>query len=163
MDDARGELLEPDFDDAPSRVGRARLIVLLLAVVGGFYLVVDSMLEGGAYFFTVDQAVASPLAQNSLIRVKGIVAMGSWKAAQGTSVHDFTVQGEEAEMKVHYEGPIPDVFKEGAEVVATGKMDHGVLMATEVTAKCPSKYEEGEIPEGTRERMGMDKKGAAGY
>lgn len=165
MDDARGELFSspPMDDDRPSKAGRVRFIMLLLVVVGGFYLVVDSMMEGGAYFFTVDQAVASPLAKTKMIRVKGIVALGSWKAKEGSSIHDFTVQGEDAEMQIHFEGPIPDVFREGAEVVATGKLESGVLMATEVTAKCPSKYEEGQVPEAARERMGLDKKGAAGY
>ncbi len=161
MDDARGELIPSS--DQPSKKSRLRLIVALLVMVGGFYLVVDSMMEGGAYFFTVDEAVASPLAQKKLIRVKGIVALGSWKHPEGNSIHDFTVQGTDHEMKVHFEGPIPDVFKEGAEVVATGRYQDGVLEATEVTAKCPSKYEEGQLSEGARERVGLEKKGGAGY
>ena len=163
MDDAKGELLEPPETDSPSRKGRLRFMVLLFVVVGGFYLVVDSMMEGGAYFFTVDEAVASPLAQTKLIRVKGTVAVGSWTHLQGSSVHDFTVQGSDHQMKVHFEGPIPDVFKEGAEVVATGRMSDGTLVATEVTAKCPSKYEEGQISEETRKRVGLEKKDESGY
>ena len=162
MDDAHGEMMELPTTDAPSRTGRARFIVLLLVVVGGFYLVVDSMM-GGAYFFTVDEAVASPLAQKKMIRVKGDVAMGSWLHEEGTSVHDFTVVGEHRQMKVHFEGPMPDVFKEGAEVVATGRLTDDVLVATEVTAKCPSKYEEGQLSESARDRTGLSEKGAKGY
>lgn len=161
MDDAHGELI--NSSDQPSKKSRVRFILALLLVVGGFYLVVDSMMEGGAYFFTVDEAVASPLAEKKMIRVKGIVAIGSWKHVEGKSIHDFTVSGTDHEMKVHFEGPIPDVFKEGAEVVATGRYKDGVLDATEVTAKCPSKYEEGQLSEGARERIGLEKKSGPGY
>ncbi len=163
MDDARGELLERPggkTDEEPGHKSRGRFVLLLLVVVGGFYLVIDSMTQGGAYFFTVDEAVNAKVSQQRLIRVKGIVADGTWVRAEGSSVHDFTVQGDDHQMKVHFEGPMPDVFKEGSEVVATGRLDEGgVLQATEVTAKCPSKYEEGQLSEDQRKRMGLEKSG----
>ncbi len=166
MDDARGELLERPggkTDEEPGHKSRGRFVLLLLVVVGGFYLVIDSMTQGGAYFFTVDEAVNAKVSQR-LIRVKGIVADGTWVRAEGSSVHDFTVQGDDHQMKVHFEGPMPDVFKEGSEVVATGRLDEGgVLQATEVTAKCPSKYEEGQLSEDQRKRMGLEKPAKSGY
>jgi len=59
-----------------------------------------------------------------------------------------------SELKVHYEGAIPDVFTEGREVVVEGpRRADGVLAATEVTAKCPSKYEEGKMSDTAKERL----------
>jgi cytochrome c-type biogenesis protein CcmE len=47
-----------------------------------------------------------------------------------------------AVVKAHYRGLVPDTFKTGGEVVATGKLSaDGTLEAETVMAKCPSKYE----------------------
>jgi cytochrome c-type biogenesis protein CcmE len=47
-------------------------------------------------------------------------------------------------------GPKPDTFKELAEVIATGKLakqdTEYVFEATELSAKCPSKYKEDQRP-----------------
>ena len=72
-------------------------------------------------------------------------------------LHRFTVEGEAQRIPVSYEGPLPDVFKEGGEVVATGRFNAGGLfVASEVTAKCPSKYEAGSISEETRRNYQLD-------
>ena len=40
---------------------------------------------------------------------------------------------------------VPDTFKHGAEVVVTGRVrDDGTFDASELLAKCPSKYEAAE-------------------
>jgi cytochrome c-type biogenesis protein CcmE len=45
-------------------------------------------------------------------------------------------------VKAHYRGLVPDTFKTGGEVVATGKLAaNGILEAETIMAKCPSKYE----------------------
>ncbi len=36
---------------------------------------------------------------------------------------------------------IPDLFKDGAEVVVEGRFEKGLFLANRVMAKCPSKYE----------------------
>ena len=39
---------------------KLRWIVLLLVGVGGFYVFIDSAMEGGVYYLTVDEARAQP-------------------------------------------------------------------------------------------------------
>lgn len=46
------------------------------------------------------------------------------------------------EMKVVYNGPIPNNFESATSVVITGKYEHGIFQAREILTKCPSKYEE---------------------
>jgi cytochrome c-type biogenesis protein CcmE len=47
-----------------------------------------------------------------------------------------------AVVQADYQGLVPDTFKVGAEVVATGRIGlDGRLAAESVMAKCPSKYE----------------------
>ncbi len=43
---------------------------------------------------------------------------------------------------VVYRGSVPDMFKVGRDVNATGKLEGGTLVATAMTTKCPSKYTE---------------------
>jgi cytochrome c-type biogenesis protein CcmE len=43
---------------------------------------------------------------------------------------------------VRYEGVVPDTFKDDAEVIVTGTLgSDGVFQASDLLAKCPSKYE----------------------
>jgi cytochrome c-type biogenesis protein CcmE len=43
-------------------------------------------------------------------------------------------------MKVVYNKIVPDTFKDDAQVVVTGTYSNGVFSASEMLAKCPSKY-----------------------
>jgi cytochrome c-type biogenesis protein CcmE len=53
---------------------------------------------------------------------------------------DGTARG--ASVPVVYHGSVPDMFKVGRDVNATGKLENGSFVATEMTTKCPSKYTE---------------------
>ena len=138
-----------------------RGIIGLILFVGAFYLIVDSMIGGGAYFLTVDEVLAAQdegkLQVGRKVRIKGLIAHGTHQNESGSSEHRFVVEGEVNKVSVYFKGAIPDVFKEGGEVVATGSFDEkGILIATEVTAKCPSKYEKDKITPEARKNMGID-------
>lgn len=138
------------------RRSNARLVVGLVLLVGVFYLIVNSMMSSGAYFVSVDQAVTRPTTSDRPIRVKGTVVVGSYHNEPGTTVHTFAVKDKDgaSELHVFYEGAIPDVFTEGREVVVEGpRRADGVLAATEVTAKCPSKYEGGQMSDTAKDRL----------
>ena len=91
------------------------------------------------------------------MRVHGFVEAGSIdeKIVDQKSVRVFFLESEGARLRVHHEGPKPDTFRDLAEVVAKGKLvkenDGYVFYATELMAKCPSKYEENK-----RSRPGED-------
>ena len=144
-----------------------RGLIFLLIFVGVFYLMLNSMMDGGAYFLTVDEVQAARqkgiLSTGRKVRIKGIVALGTYQNEKGSSEHRFSVQGEQNKIKVYFKGPIPDVFKEGGEVVATGRFNQdGLLTATEVTAKCPSKYEQNAISPEARKNLGINENGQGG-
>ncbi|MDZ7766036.1 MAG: cytochrome c maturation protein CcmE [Melioribacteraceae bacterium] len=46
------------------------------------------------------------------------------------------------EMKVVYNGSMPNNFESSTSVVVTGKYQNGYFYATDILTKCPSKYEE---------------------
>jgi cytochrome c-type biogenesis protein CcmE len=49
------------------------------------------------------------------------------------------------QMKVVYEGTIPNNFESAQSIVVTGKYSDGYFHAKEILTKCPSKYQEQEV------------------
>jgi cytochrome c-type biogenesis protein CcmE len=149
--------LEMDEQDAPRGAFRMRTVVLLLAAVGGFYIFINSAMEGGVYYLTVDEAQAQPPKSKRPIRIKGKVVKGTYQNPGEGKEHSFSIESGSAQtMPVKFSGALPDVFAEEREVIVTGLRDTaGTLVATEVSAKCPSKYE-GGMSEEARERLGTN-------
>jgi cytochrome c-type biogenesis protein CcmE len=46
-----------------------------------------------------------------------------------------------AAIPVVFHGSVPDLFRKGRDVVAVGKVRQGVFLATDLSTKCPSKYQ----------------------
>jgi len=110
-------------------------------MVGGFYFIIGSMVDGGTYYLTVDEAMGQEISSRP-VRIVGKVLPGSWIHKEGSRHHRFTLAGEQSQMEVIFSGPMPDTFTEGYEVTAEGvRGEVGLLRAREITAKCPSKYE----------------------
>lgn len=143
--------LSPELQDA------ARLSSTQGAGSKGWFFVVGMLVAAGLvawlaissfdqqiYYYTV--AEASPQIDDlgrRQFRLKGNVRPGSHMVRQGTlDDHRFTLVEGTSALEVVYNGPMPDTFSDDAEVVALGRLnDDGVFEATEITAKCPSRYE----------------------
>ena len=143
--------------DASNNTGNVRMVVGLLVVTGLLYLFVAGATEGGVYFYEVDEALQQQAQKEVglMVRIKGHVVEGSWtKNIEPKTTNEFSIEklGQVGKsIPVYYARPTPDVFKEGGEVVVTGRFDkQGVLQAEEVTAKCPSKYDSKEQYQGMR-------------
>ena len=82
------------------------------------------------------------------LRVHGFVQDGSILKNLPEGYVEFTLgDGSESILAVRYEGiDVPDLFKDGAEVVVEGHQRDGVFVADRLMAKCPSKYEAREEP-----------------
>lgn len=147
--------------DSPREGGRPRrkkkretgLLIGVAVLTAGFYLLVNSS-DAEPYFLTVDEAHAAAKALDDRpVRIKGDAVVGSYAHTPGSTVHTFSIRGEENVIRVRYDGNrLPDTFQMavtgGREIVAEGRLGpDGVLHATEIVAKCPSKYEGGSVPE----------------
>ena len=81
------------------------------------------------------------------MRVHGWVEAGTIKEEIDGQVtkRSFVVTREGKRLTVRHEGPKPDTFRDGSEVVASGVLrkegSEHVFVAREIMAKCPSKYE----------------------
>ena len=72
-------------------------------------------------------------------RVNGKVVSGSIDR-EGLDT-TFTIVDGAQEMLVATDQPLPDAFRNDSEVVARGSFDGEVFRASQVLAKCPSKFE----------------------
>lgn len=79
---------------------------------------------------------------------KTVKATGSWVREKNYEIdranRTFTfymIDDSGNEMKVIYDGTIPNNFETATSVVVTGKYKSGYFHATDVLTKCPSKYE----------------------
>ena len=127
----------------------------VIAILLGWYA--TTSLEGAGtyrYFQTLSELRAEGAA-GELVRAHGYVAPGSIERdVPGRSIR-FAVQGrpphevglEQEPMLVVYESlEVSDMFKDGAEVVLEGTIEPSaggaaVFRATNVLAKCPSKFQ----------------------
>jgi cytochrome c-type biogenesis protein CcmE len=93
-----------------------------------------------SYFYTPAQAAAAHVGPGRSIQLGGLVEPGSVKRRSGGEI-DFVVADRVSASPVVYRGDLPDLFREGQGVVATGAFDRGgVFMATQILAKHDEKY-----------------------
>jgi cytochrome c-type biogenesis protein CcmE len=129
--------------------GNVRLLVVLLVMAGGIVaLVMTSFKDAAVYSKNVDQVLAEGRALGGRqLRVEGNLVHGSLTRREQPCEYRFTIKGKEAELPVSYAKCIvPDTFRDvpGMDVGVTveGKLGAaGQFEATQVLAKCPSKYE----------------------
>lgn len=115
--------------------------ILLGAIVAACagYLVYSATATGVAYYRTVAEVKAAP--GGSDVRVLGTV-----RDVQHTSPLDVRFDAVDAgySMPVVYHGQVPDIFRNGVQVVVEGRMGRdGAFHATTLLTKCPSRFTSG--------------------
>ena len=115
-------------------------IALIVVALG--YLAWTAVEESKSYYVTIKQLhEMGDKSYERNLRVAGNVVPGSIRQV-GTSA-DFTLTENGETLKVAYKGsePPPDTFKDNSQALALGKFGKdGVFHATELQAKCASKY-----------------------
>lgn len=114
--------------------------VLILATVG--YLAYTGVRDNKSYYVTIGELQGmGNKAYVRHLRVAGNVAPGSIRRVGTNANFDLLEQGHR--LQVSYQGtePPPDTFKDDAQALAVGTYGRdGVFHATEIQAKCASKY-----------------------
>jgi cytochrome c-type biogenesis protein CcmE len=121
----------------------AKIIVAAVIIVATMaYLAFTGVRDNKSYYVTIGELQAmGNKAYVRHLRVAGNVAPGSIHRS-GTYV-DFSLLEQNRTLKVSYKGvePPPDTFKDDAQALAVGTFGHdGVFHATQLQAKCASKY-----------------------
>lgn len=131
-----------------SRKARRRLVlvvaiapILALAVGLSLYGLRDSI----SFFYTPSQARAAKVPAGQAVQLGGLVETGSVVKHPGGQV-DFTVRDHTTAAQVVFQGDLPDLFREGQGIVATGAFDdRGVFVARQVLAKHDERYMPREV------------------
>ena len=91
-------------------------------------------------FYTPTDLLTSASAPGARLRLGGLVERGSLKRGEGLNV-EFVMADCTNKVPVRYQGILPDLFREGQGIVASGSMssDH-VFVADEVLAKHDENY-----------------------
>jgi len=125
--------------------------VLVLATVG--WLAYTGVRDTKSYYCTIGELNAmGKKAYTRNLRVAGNVQPGSIQRS-GTNAR-FVLLEQGLTLQVNYQGaePPPDTFKDDAQALAVGTYGRdGVFHATQLQAKCASKYapaKPGEAPAG---------------
>lgn len=115
--------------------------IVLAAAIGA--LLFTTLQDNLQYYKYVDEvASAQHEWQGKTMQVHGYVVPGSILGTQDRLDWKFNLQRNGKIISATFSGPPPDNFKDDAEVVLTGQFTAQGFHATDMTAKCPSKYEE---------------------
>jgi len=130
----------------PTRKRRLWLALLLL-VAGGVAgtLLALALQQNLTYLHTPTEAAEGTVPTDAPFRLGGVVKEGSVQRGEGTLAVDFLVTDRLNDWPVHYEGILPDLFREGQSVIARGRLRDGVFMAEEVLAKHDETYMPKEV------------------
>jgi cytochrome c-type biogenesis protein CcmE len=119
----------------------AAIVVIGLAVVG-------TSTSGGAgmYNYSLEQlAQAGSDAEGREIKVAGRVAKGSVRGEPASTSFRFDLEDPAGhKLTVTYTRLLPDPFEEGRDAIVQGRLENGVLNASSLTVKCPSRYADAE-------------------
>lgn len=121
-----------------------RLAIIVTGVIGltvaGLF-VLNAFRSNLVFFYSPTEVLEGKVALNKTFRIGGLVENGSVRrSADGLKV-DFIVTDLNKKMPVHYEGILPDLFREGQGVVAQGRLQNDkTFIASEVLAKHDEKY-----------------------
>ena len=130
----------------PTRKRRLIVISLVLAAVAvAAGLTVLALQQNMTYLFSPSEVEAGHAPVDARFRLGGVVLEHSIKRSADSLKIDFIVTDRFKDMPVEYTGILPDLFREGQSVVATGAMQGNRFVATEVLAKHDETYMPKEV------------------
>ena len=118
---------------------RIAIVACVLLVIGAAAtLILGAFKSNLVFFFSPSQIVSKEAPVGRTFRLGGMVVVGSVK--RNGVIVDFQVTDTAQTVPVHFEGILPDLFKEGKGMVAQGKLQDGVFVTKEVLAKHDENY-----------------------
>lgn len=128
---------------------RQRLTIILFIATGlsvAVGLTLYALSQNIDLFYTPTQVADGEVVAGQRIRIGGMVREGSYVAAQDSLRVQFDATDFVNSVPIHYEGILPDLFREGQGVVVEGSLDSaGLFQASRVLAKHDENYMSQEV------------------
>lgn len=127
---------------SPTQKKRFTVIALLLTGVGTTtFFALNAMRANIEFFLTPAQINTGEYQPEQRYRVAGLVKKGSLETQQDGVTKRFVVTDCENDVTIQYTGILPDLFREGQAIVATGMINPDrLLVAGQVLAKHDEEY-----------------------
>ena len=119
--------------------------VLIAGVAVAIGLALMALNENINHFYGPKQIKAGEAPQDHNFRIGGLVVVGSVKRDTNSLKINFDLTDTAETVTVQYEGILPDLFREGQGIVATGKMQNDIFYAEQVLAKHDENYMPPEV------------------
>lgn len=130
-------------------IRRKRLLLVLLVIMGmgtAVGLTLYALQQNINLFYSPSQIIAGEAPPGRSIRVGGLVVAGSVQRDSQSLQVSFSLTDNLKQVRVHYDGILPDLFREGQGIVARGVLTpDGVIQAQEVLAKHDENYMPPEV------------------
>lgn len=121
-----------------------RLAVIVVSVAGltvAALFVLNAFRSNLVFFYSPTEVFEGKAPLDRPFRIGGLVEKGSVQRSLDGLKVNFVVTDLNKRLPVHYEGALPDLFREGQGVVAQGRLGEGKLfVAKEVLAKHDENY-----------------------
>lgn len=130
----------------PTRQRRLIAVALILGAVAiATGLTVMALSRNMTYLFSPSEVLAGHVPDGGSFRLGGVVLEHSVRRDSTSLKVDFVVTDRFHDMPVEYTGILPDLFREGQSIIATGNMRDGQFSAREVLAKHDETYMPKEV------------------
>ena len=127
---------------------RRLFITIIIVITLGLAtkLILMALEDNIVYFYTPNDLIEkfgdTQNIQNK-IRIGGLILEGSIKKEGEITI--FMITDRKKEVRVVFDGPLPDLFREGQGIVAEGMFQNNNFIASEVLAKHDENYMPPEV------------------
>lgn len=127
---------------------RRRLYLVGAMVIGvaiALALTLSALEKNISLFYSPAQLKSGETPEQVSFRVGGMAVEGSFQRSTNSLLVKFDLTDTQETVSVHYAGILPDPFREGQGIVATGSLENGIFKAREVLAKHDENYMPPEV------------------
>jgi cytochrome c-type biogenesis protein CcmE len=140
----------------PTRKRRIWFVILFVIAAGvAGALITLALQENLTYLHTPSEVRGGKAPDKGNFRLGGVVCEGSVRRKDGTLDVQFAVTDRIRQVPVHYVGILPDMFKEGTSIIATGHMQGDQFNAEQVLAKHDETYMPKEVADAMAKGIAM--------
>ena len=130
-----------------NRIYKIAFFLSVLALAS--WLILSSLSENLLYFYTPSQLIekvqAGEIKDKQKIKLGGLVQSDSVFRYENTLKVEFELTDLKKNIKVKYEGILPDLFREMQGVITEGFYSDGIFLAQNVLAKHDENYMPAEL------------------
>ena len=121
-------------------------IIIVLTLGLATKLILMALEDNIVYFYTPNELIEKFGDTQNIkkkIRIGGLVLENSLKKEGKITI--FMITDRKKEFKILFEGPLPDLFREGQGIIAEGMFQNNNFVASEVLAKHDENYMPPEV------------------